>query len=45
MMDGEEGKALREHVTGMSRRAKATMEDDGSSRIKFIKLTQPWTED
>ncbi|GKB17408.1 hypothetical protein Tco_0851331 [Tanacetum coccineum] len=45
MMDGEEGKMLRERVIEMSLRAKATMEDDGSCRIKFIKLTQPWTDD
>ncbi|GJU52154.1 hypothetical protein Tco_1225868 [Tanacetum coccineum] len=42
MMNGKEVKALRERVTKMSRRAKITMEDDGSTRIKFIKLTQPW---
>ncbi|GJV60261.1 UDP-glycosyltransferase 88B1-like protein [Tanacetum coccineum] len=45
LMDGEEGKVLRERVTEMSRRAKATMEDGGSSRIEFLKLTQPWMDD
>nr|GFB87313.1 UDP-glycosyltransferase 88B1-like [Tanacetum cinerariifolium] len=45
LMDGEEGKVLRERVTEMSRRAKATMEDGGSSRSEFLKLTQPWIDD
>nr|WIF29794.1 UGT7 [Chrysanthemum indicum] len=43
LMEGEEGKVLRERVIEMSRRAKATVEDGGSSRIEFLKLTQPWT--
>ncbi|GJW18490.1 UDP-glycosyltransferase 88B1-like protein, partial [Tanacetum coccineum] len=45
LMDGEEGKLLRERVTEMSRRAKATVEDGGSSSIEFLKLKQPWTDD
>ena len=44
LMEGEEGKVLRERVAEMSRRAKATVEDGGSSRIEFLKLTQPWTD-
>nr|GEW54130.1 UDP-glycosyltransferase 88B1-like [Tanacetum cinerariifolium] len=44
-LEAVEGKVLRERVTEMSRRAKATMEDGGSSRIEFLKLTQPWIDD
>nr|GEW87255.1 UDP-glycosyltransferase 88B1-like [Tanacetum cinerariifolium] len=43
LMEGEEAKVLRERVTEMSTRAKAAVEDGGSSRVDFFKLTQPWT--
>ncbi|KAF5770582.1 putative UDP-glucuronosyl/UDP-glucosyltransferase, UDP-glycosyltransferase family [Helianthus annuus] len=44
LMDGEEGRAVRERVSEMSGRAKAAVEDGGSSRVDFLKLTRPWTD-
>ncbi|KAI3793000.1 hypothetical protein L1987_35612 [Smallanthus sonchifolius] len=43
LMDGEEGRAVSERILDMSVKAKAAMEDGGSSRIDFLKLTQSWT--
>ncbi|PWA99903.1 UDP-glycosyltransferase 88B1 [Artemisia annua] len=40
LMEGEEGRVLRERVTEMSLRAKAAVEDGGD----IFKLTQPWTD-
>ncbi|KAI3519465.1 hypothetical protein L1887_08609 [Cichorium endivia] len=43
LMQGEEGKVLKEQILEMSRRAKAATRDGGSSRIEFFKLTHSWT--
>ncbi|KAJ0856240.1 putative UDP-glucuronosyl/UDP-glucosyltransferase, UDP-glycosyltransferase family [Helianthus annuus] len=44
LMEGEEGRAVREQILEMSGRAKAAVEDGGSSRLDFLKLTRPWTD-
>ncbi|KAK1409117.1 hypothetical protein QVD17_35642 [Tagetes erecta] len=44
LMEGEEGRAVRNQVLEMSRKAKAAVEDGGSSRVDFLKLTRPWTD-
>nr|BEP30490.1 6'deoxychalcone 4'-O-glucosyltransferase [Dahlia pinnata] len=43
LMDGEEGRAMRERISEMSGKAKAAVEEGGSSRVDFLKVTQPWT--
>ncbi|PWA80794.1 UDP-glycosyltransferase 88B1 [Artemisia annua] len=43
LMEGDKGKAVREQNLEMSRRAKAAMEDGGSSRAELFKLTESWT--
>ncbi|CAH1439018.1 unnamed protein product [Lactuca virosa] len=43
LMEGEEGRVVREQILEMSERAKAATEDDGSSRVEFFKLTNSWT--
>ncbi|KAL4575784.1 hypothetical protein LXL04_011870 [Taraxacum kok-saghyz] len=43
LMEGEEGRVVRERSLEMSRRAKAATEDGGSSRVEFLKLTDSWT--
>ncbi|KAI3800195.1 hypothetical protein L1987_35505 [Smallanthus sonchifolius] len=42
LMAGKEGKGVRERVLEMSGRAKAAVDDSGSSRVELFKLTQPW---
>ncbi|KAL8246383.1 hypothetical protein R6Q59_007599 [Mikania micrantha] len=43
LMEGEEGRAVRQRVSEMSGKAKAAVEDaGGSSRLDFLKLTHPW---
>ncbi|KAI3800196.1 hypothetical protein L1987_35506 [Smallanthus sonchifolius] len=44
LMEGEEGRGARERVLEMSRRAKAAVEDGGSSLVDFFKLTKSWTQ-
>ncbi|KAJ0466253.1 putative isoflavone 7-O-glucosyltransferase [Helianthus annuus] len=44
LMEGEEGRAVREQILEMSGGAKAAVEDGGSSRLDFLKLTRPWTD-
>ncbi|KAI7731961.1 hypothetical protein M8C21_008973 [Ambrosia artemisiifolia] len=44
LMEGEEGKVVRQRILEMSGRAKVAVEDGGSSRVDFLKLTQPWTD-
>ncbi|KAL7614820.1 UDP-glycosyltransferase 88B1 [Lactuca sativa] len=43
LMEGEEGRVVREQILEMSERAKAATEDGGSSRVEFFKLTNSWT--
>nr|XP_043632150.1 UDP-glycosyltransferase 88B1-like [Erigeron canadensis] len=42
LMQGEQGAVVRQRVSQMSKRAKATLEDGGSSRVEFNKLTESW---
>ncbi|GJW91322.1 UDP-glycosyltransferase 88B1-like protein [Tanacetum coccineum] len=43
LMNGNEGRAVREQSLEMSRRGMAAMEDGGSSRADLFKLTESWT--
>ncbi|KAL7605692.1 hypothetical protein Lser_V15G19805 [Lactuca serriola] len=43
LMEGEEGRIVREQVLEMSRRAKAATADGGSSRVEFKNLCDSWT--
>ncbi|GJU48422.1 UDP-glycosyltransferase 88B1-like protein [Tanacetum coccineum] len=43
LMEGDEGRAVREQSLEMSRRAKAAMENGGSSRAELFKLAESWT--
>ncbi|KAI3720656.1 hypothetical protein L2E82_31647 [Cichorium intybus] len=43
LMEGEEGKVVKERILEMSGRAKAATEDGGSSRVEFSKFTESWT--
>ncbi|KAI3793003.1 hypothetical protein L1987_35615 [Smallanthus sonchifolius] len=42
LIAGEEGKGMRERVLEMSGRAKAAVDDGGSSLVELFKLTHPW---
>ncbi|KAK9060866.1 hypothetical protein SSX86_018046 [Deinandra increscens subsp. villosa] len=44
LMEGEEGRVVRERILEMSGRAKATVDVGGSSRLDFLKLTRSWTQ-
>ncbi|KAJ9539625.1 hypothetical protein OSB04_026131 [Centaurea solstitialis] len=44
LMEGDGGRTVRERVLEMSGRAKAVVEDGGSSRLELFKLTQPWID-
>lgn len=44
LMEGEEGRTVRERILEMSGRAKAAVEDGGSSHLEFFNLTQPWID-
>lgn len=44
LMEGDKGRVVRQMILEMSGRAKAAVEDDGSSRLDFLKLTQLWTQ-
>ncbi|XP_024981591.1 UDP-glycosyltransferase 88B1-like [Cynara cardunculus var. scolymus] len=44
LMEGKEGRVVRERILEMSGRAKAAVADNGSSQVDFFQLMQSWTE-